>query len=87
MPALRTQIKQTRDTLEQLFGSQMQASRELGFHERTVRWWCKHGAPPHIINALERLASGAIDLRTARRHMRRNRQRRESLNGRRRRRA
>lgn len=77
MPAPSQEIKDTRSLIRELFQSQMQASRELRFHERTVRWWCKMGAPPHVLNALQRLWSGEIDLRTARRRMRKHRERRE----------
>jgi hypothetical protein len=66
-----------------LFGSQMEASRRLHFHERSVRWWCQHGAPPHVLTALNRLHDGEISLRWARHLIRNKRSRR--LNGQRRR--
>lgn len=69
-------IRVTRDAIRALFGSQMAAARRLHFHDRTVRWWCQHGAPPHVLATLARLQRGEITLRWARKLMRSNRTRR-----------
>ena len=84
MPALtqRENIAATREVLTELFGSQMESARRLHFHERTVRFWCQHGAPPHVLNALWRLKDQEISLPWARQLMRTKRTRR-SLNGKR----
>jgi 23S rRNA A1618 N6-methylase RlmF len=66
----------TRRLLEQLFGSQMESARRLHFHERTVRWWCQHGAPPHVLRVLDRLRREEISLRWARQLLRTKRTRR-----------
>lgn len=82
-------VKITRGLLTDLFGSQMESARRLHMHERTVRWWCQFGAPPHVLHALDRLRREEISLRWARHLMRTRRTRRirRQLNGRRRRRA
>jgi 23S rRNA A1618 N6-methylase RlmF len=77
MNRIRTE---TRQLLVNLFGSQMESARRLHFHERTVRWWCQHGAPPHVLSALQRLHNGEISLRWARALIRDKRTRRP-LNG------
>lgn len=69
-------VKTTRNLLTDLFGSQMAASRKLHMHERTVRWWCYEGAPPHVLHALDRLRRKEISLRWARTLMRSKRTRR-----------
>jgi 23S rRNA A1618 N6-methylase RlmF len=74
-------VKTTRRLLTQLFGSQMESARRLHFHERTVRWWCQHGAPPHVLRALDRYRRGEISLRWTRTLIRSKRTRRQ-LNGR-----
>jgi hypothetical protein len=79
-------VAQTRRLLDRLFGSQMEASRRLHFHERSVRWWCQHGAPPHVLEALGRLRRGEISLRWTRQLIR-NKRTRRTLNGQRSRRA
>jgi hypothetical protein len=67
-----------RRLLVQLFKSQMQASRQLHFHARTIRCWCHHGAPPHVLPILRRLQRKQISLPWARKLLRleRSRQRR-----------
>jgi 23S rRNA A1618 N6-methylase RlmF len=69
-------VKITRGLLTELFGSQLEASRRLHFHERSVRWWCQHGAPPHVLHALDRLKRNEISLRWARTLLRDKRTRR-----------
>jgi hypothetical protein len=66
----------TKEMIALLFGSQMEASRRLHVHERTVRWWCKHGAPPHVLLVLYRLKDDEISLRWARTLIRTKRTRR-----------
>jgi 23S rRNA A1618 N6-methylase RlmF len=73
-------VEITRDLLTTLFGSQMESARRLHFHERTVRWWCQHGAPPHVLRVLDRLRRDEISLRWARQLLRTKRTRRP-LNG------
>jgi hypothetical protein len=73
-------IADTRALIVALFGSQMEASRRLHFHDRTVRWWCERGAPQHVLEVLQRLADGEIKLRWARSLMHTKRTRR--VNGR-----
>ena len=83
--ATRNEIRVTRELVDQ-FGSQMAASRALHMHERTVRWWCQNGAPPHVFVALARYKDGEISLRWTR-HLIRAKRTRRQLNGRSRRRA
>ena len=71
----KSEIAATRKLIQSHFGSQMEAARRLQFHERTVRWWCQHGAPPHIFDTLQRLDRGTISLAWARELMRRRRRR------------
>ena len=73
-------VTTTRRLLRHLFGSQMESARRLHFHERTVRWWCQHGAPPHVLNVLDRLRRKEISLRWAR-HLLRSKRTRRQLNG------
>lgn len=73
--------KTTRELIKQLFGSQMEASRRLKFHERSVRYWCQFGAPPHVLRVLDRLRRRDITLPWARQLLRQKRGRRK-LNGR-----
>ena len=70
---------ETKIVLEKLFGSQMEAARRLGYHERTVRYWCEFGAPPHVKQGLRDYASGLINLATLKLRLRRDRTRRASL--------
>jgi len=70
-----------RELLTDLFGSQMAAARRLHYHDRTVRWWCQFGPPPHVLKTLRRLANGEIQLRHARTTMHRRRERRPNGQG------
>ena len=72
---MQTDVLATRRFITELFGSQLGAARALHFSERAVRWWCQHGAPPHIIDALVRYADGEISLRWTRALMQRRRRR------------
>ena len=62
--------------LVELFGSQLAAARQLQFAERTVRYWCQHGAPPHVELILKNLKHKKISLRHARKLLREQRERR-----------
>lgn len=70
------EINITRALIGLTFSSQMEAARQLHMHERTVRWWCQHGAPPHVVAALSRLSKEEISLRWARTLIRTRRTRR-----------
>jgi len=75
---MQTDVGETREHIGVLFGSQLGAARRLHFADRTVRWWCEHGAPPHVMAALRRLRAGEISVRWARELMRANRSRRNN---------
>ena len=66
--------------LVELFRSQLNAARQLQFAERTVRYWCQHGAPPHVERILKNLKAKKISLRHARKLLRQQRQRRPNRN-------
>ena len=63
-------------TLVDLFGSQLGAARKLQFADRTVRYWCQNGAPPHVERVLLNLNRKKISLRSARKQLRQQRERR-----------
>src|SRR6516164_694101 len=63
-------------TLVDLFGSQLGAARKLQFADRTVRYWCQNGAPPHVERVLLNLKRKKISLRSARKQLRQQRERR-----------
>jgi hypothetical protein len=67
---------QTKRAMITLFGGQSQGARALGFTDRTVRYWCEVGAPPHIARNLYKLYHGQITVREARKRMKLERQRR-----------
>jgi hypothetical protein len=75
---MQTEVAETRQLITDNFVSQMHAARMLHFADRTVRWWCEHGAPPHILDALRRLDAGDITLTWARKLMRAKRTRRQA---------
>ena len=70
-----------RKTLVELFGSQLGAARNLGFQDRTVRYWVQYGAPPHVERVLRNLKRKKISLRSARKQLRQQRERRPNKNG------
>jgi tagatose-1,6-bisphosphate aldolase non-catalytic subunit AgaZ/GatZ len=59
-----------------LFGNQLEAARKLQFADRTVRYWCQNGAPPHVERVLRNLKRKKISLRSARKQLRQQRERR-----------
>ena len=65
-----------RKILVELFGSQLGAARNLGFQDRTVRYWVQYGAPPHVERVLRNLKRKKISLRSARKQLRQQRERR-----------
>jgi len=62
--------------LIELFKSQLGAARKLQFADRTVRYWCQNGAPPHVERILRNLKRKKISLRSARKQLRQQRERR-----------
>ena len=66
-----------RRLIVKIFGSQMEASRRLHTAERTVRYWCQNGPPPHVADALRRLAADQISLQWARFLIKKRRGRRD----------
>src|SRR6516165_12732705 len=64
-----------------LFGNQLEAARKLQFADRTVRYWCQNGAPPHVERVLRNLKRKKISLRSARKQLRQQRERRPNRNG------
>lgn len=62
--------------LVDLFNSQLEAARKLGFQDRTVRYWVQHGAPPHVERVLLNLKRKKVSLRSARKQLRQQRERR-----------
>jgi len=66
-----------RNAINTLFGSQLEAARQLGFSDRTVRYWiAANQAPPHVEKILQRLLKNEISVRHARRILRTQRERR-----------
>jgi hypothetical protein len=76
-----TEPATTRKLIGKLFASQLDCARRLHFVDRTVRYWCQHGAPPHVLNTLERLHKREISLPWARKLMHNSRSRRHRING------